>query len=109
DLAGLMRQKGDLAESERYVKEILEVGPRLMNDHPLLVEVRFEYAKGLTAAKRFSEAEKQFRDALTSIQKRPGESARAQAIVPHFAHMYEAWGKPEKAAELRAKLNETKP
>jgi serine/threonine protein kinase len=59
----------------------------------------------LTAQGRFPEAEKLLRPAYKTLQGAPGAPPpRRIEALERIVHVYETWGKPDKAAEWRQKL-----
>jgi serine/threonine protein kinase len=119
DMAGLMQEHGQLEEAERLIRQAIAIGSRFGNDHPKLIEARVALAKGLSdkgnaalakglsGGDSFAEAEKQFQEALKSVRKRESmHHPQAKTIIEHLVRLYDAWGKPEKAAEYRALLRE---
>ena len=59
---------------------------------------------------RYEEAEKILLAAYPVLQGQFGEQhVRTQKAVSHLVALYVAWGKPEKAAEYRALLEEAEP
>jgi serine/threonine protein kinase/tetratricopeptide (TPR) repeat protein len=109
DLAGMLRQKGDLPGSEVAIREMIERGNRIMPDHPHMIEARREYANALQAHRRYAEAETLFQDNLRLLQKRsPKNPDQIKSALEYLVRLYEAWNKPEEAARHRALLEDLK-
>ena len=68
-----------------------------------------EYARALTAIHRYPEAESMLRSAYEGRAKMSGPDHDAtQSVIVALADLYDAWGKPKKAAEYRALVREAK-
>ena len=64
-----------------------------------------KYGRCLTGLERFEEAEKALLEAKEILTATVGaEHGQTQKVIPNLAELYEAWGKPEKAAELNGLL-----
>ncbi len=61
--------------------------------------------RALAALQRFDDAESALLEAHGTLQTALGdEHLHTRRVVDYLADLYDAWGKPEKAAEWRAKL-----
>ncbi len=97
----LVRQ-GKAAEAETVLRETLELRrANLPEGHWRIAAAQSSLAEALTAQKRFEEAEALLLTALPALAESKDASAEAKANVKKRAvALYEAWGKPEKAAAL---------
>lgn len=106
DMAGMLRDKGDKQKAERIIRRVLDVARRIVPRHPLLVEPLVELAKELISRGDYREAESLLLEALEitttqTIVKGP----RTPEILQRLVGLYEAWDKPQQAAEYRARLS----
>ncbi len=66
-----------------------------------------KHGRALAALQRFDDAESTLLEAHGILQTALGdEHEHTKRVVGYLADLYDAWGKPEKAAEWRAKLAE---
>jgi hypothetical protein len=57
----------------------------------------------LSALQRYAEAEPLLQGSYATFKARFGpQHKRTQPVIRYLMNLYEAWGKPEKAAEYRA-------
>jgi serine/threonine protein kinase len=103
NLGDALSATGSTAAAERHYREALELGvAALAPEHVETTRARRVLGNLLAAAKRFDEAEPLLIAAAEAREKRLGRGhANAKATHGEVAKMYEAWGKPEKAAEWR--------
>ena len=67
-----------------------------------------KHGRALAALERFDDAESALLEAHGILQTALGdEHGQTKRVVGYLADLYDAWGKPQKAAEWRAKLAET--
>ena len=67
-----------------------------------------KHGRALAALERFDDAESALLEAHGILQTALGdEHGQTKRVVGYLADLYDAWGKPEKAAEWRAKLAQT--
>jgi serine/threonine-protein kinase len=70
DLAGLLRQKGDLAGAEQYIRKALNNGRRsVLRGHPLMIHPLVELADAVRSRRNFGEAEQLYREALAIAER----------------------------------------
>jgi serine/threonine protein kinase/tetratricopeptide (TPR) repeat protein len=99
-LAGLLEEQSRLSESEALWRERVAVLQRAIgNAHPVTLAAGVDYGRYLLRHGRFEEAEAE----LLAAHNRNHASALAALI-----ELYDAWDKPERAAEYRALLREAK-
>ena len=105
-LAEVDLARGRLAEAASSLAEATRIMRRA--DHPnqiLGARLHSEYGYSLYRLGRFSEAEAELRLALPILEGALGrQHPEMQKAVGNVVALYEAWGKPEKAREWRAKL-----
>jgi tetratricopeptide (TPR) repeat protein len=92
----------DLAE-KRY-REALNIGLKAYpaDDHPEIARGRRQLGNLLVADKRFAEAEPLLLAAGAAREKRLGrDHATTKAVTADIVRLYDAWNKPDKAAEWR--------
>ncbi len=67
-----------------------------------------KHGRALAALERFDDAESALLEAHGILQTALGdEHEQTKRVVGYLADLYDAWGKPDKAADWRAKLAET--
>ncbi len=80
----------------------------LGNEDPIVVDSLVSLGECLTRMERFEESEDKLLSALAVLKHAPGEKpVRTLEVVRGLVALYEAWGKPDKAAEYRAILQES--
>jgi hypothetical protein len=57
----------------------------------------------LAGSGRYGEAEPYMLSFAEALDKKIGAEGDPRAVAQHFANMYAAWGKPDRAAEWRKK------
>ena len=104
NLAGLTQQQGRLDKAESLYLEALAMERRLFGaQHPVLSATLSRYGGCLTEMKRYPEAEEKLLEAYGIAKALLGEQhPRTKQTAARLAHLYEAWGKPDKAAEYEA-------
>ena len=110
-LADVLGHKADYEAAEPLFKESIAIRKKSLNrNHWLTVEAQSNYGACLSSLGRYRQAEELLLDAHSVQQAQFGEQhARTQKTVGHLVELYEAWGKPKKAAEYRALLEGNKP
>ncbi len=112
NLANMLRKKGDYEGAEPFFKEVTGTDQKIFDpDHWALAYARSLHAACLTKLGRFEQAEELLFAAHSVLQAKLGEQHRRTLQATEFlVELYEAWNKPEKAAEYRAllKRNELK-
>ncbi|MDP6582150.1 MAG: serine/threonine-protein kinase, partial [Vicinamibacterales bacterium] len=104
DLAALLRDKGDYAAAVPLHRDALDIFRRSYGaDHWLVGRVQRDLGWTLTGLGRYEEAE----DVLLASQQLlqgafDGDHVETQAAVERLIDLYEAWDRPDRAAEYRA-------
>ena len=113
DHAGLVLALGNLGEaltgSGRYLeaepvlaRAVALGAPRLGKQNQDLAKLRVKYGACLLGLKRYAAAEEQARAALPVLRASLGDRHEwTQRTVRLLISVYEAWGKPDKAAQYR--------
>jgi len=98
------RLKKDFRRAEPVLREALEVYRKTMPErHPQIGHAGFYLGATIAQLERYAEAEQVLLDAYPILRDRRGPEHRlTKATVTLLASMYEAWGKPDKAAPFRA-------
>jgi tetratricopeptide (TPR) repeat protein len=105
-LAVLRTKQENYVEAKRFFNEALrgrqqELGP----DHPETLESKNDLAVLYNEQARYDEAEKLFLEAVEGRRLKLGDThPHTLDSLYNLIDVYEAWGKPEKAAQWRAKL-----
>ncbi|MCP3963439.1 MAG: tetratricopeptide repeat protein [bacterium] len=106
DLAGSLIRKGEFSAAEDRSREALEIYRqalpaghwRIHNAESVLGEI-------LTRLGRYEAAEPLLHAAYPVLRDEKGErSPRSRDALARIVALYEAWGRPDKAAEVRARL-----
>ncbi len=96
------------AESEQLVRESLPTIVRILGESGWrTAEARSVLGEALAGLRRFQEAETQLLDAHASLDQSLPPGRRSETLSPatqRLVGLYDAWGKPHKAAEWRVKL-----
>jgi tetratricopeptide (TPR) repeat protein len=108
-LASVLFERGKLAEAETSARESVDLYEKIQPSAWLKFSRQSLLGAILLAQKRYSEAEKLLRSAYDGIMqlpdKMPPEARRTlRTTVQRLVQLYEAWDKPDQAAEWRAKL-----
>jgi tetratricopeptide (TPR) repeat protein len=102
ELALAIGSRGQPAEAEKLQREAIARAPE--DDREVLI-YRARLARWIALQQRFEEAEKQLQDVVPELQRTFGPNASNTAeAISILADVYDAWGKPDQAAEWRAKL-----
>ena len=73
-----------------------------------LFDTGYELVRLLVMADRYAEAEPLFIERISMLEAELGEGhPYTLRVVGRLVEFYDAWGKPDKAAEWRAKLAES--
>ncbi len=106
ELASLRVRRGDGAAGEALAREALAVLGR--QEPPVawrIAEAEVVLGNCLAGQQRFAEAEDLLQRGLSTIEAQLGEAASAtRKAIAGQAALYDAWKKPAKAAECRARL-----
>jgi tetratricopeptide (TPR) repeat protein len=99
--------KGDCEEALPLFQEALEIEAKTFDAESVTsVGTLVDYGECLAQLGRFEAAEEQMLVAYSRILQAQGEDAPSKvSIARRLVRLYEAWGKPEKAAEYRAILS----
>ncbi len=105
-LAEIMLLRGDLPAAESHVREALEVRRNsLPAGHWEIAHAESVLGAALSGLGRYGEAEALLLSAYPILRERRSERAPfTRDALERIVALYEAWGKPEKAAEYRALL-----
>ena len=109
-MGGVLNAQGRYADAEQLLRVSLPVHERVLGeDHWRTAEARSHLGAALAGLERYAEAESHLRDGHAGLDASLSGGRRAQKLPPSIERLvalYEAWGKPDKAAEWRAKLEE---
>ncbi len=110
-LSLLLAGTGRGAEAEPLAREAVAIRAReLPMGHPEIAEMESILGLCLSKRGRFEEAEQLTTAAYAQVSaKRGDQSWEARRIGQHCAQVYEAWGKPEKAAQWSARARPASP
>jgi serine/threonine protein kinase len=103
-LGDALNGAGSPDAAERRYREALTIGLKAYpaDDHPEIARGRRQLGNLLVADKRFAEAEPLLLAAGAAREKRLGrDHATTKAVVADIVRLYDAWNKPDKAAEWR--------
>ena len=108
-LAVLRTKQKQYEEAERLFHEALEARKyKLGDDHPDTLESKNDLAVLYKEQARYDEAQPLLLEAAKGrLLKLSDKHPHTQESVNHLIELYEAWGKPEKAGEWRARLPQT--
>ncbi len=107
-LGVLRREQGRHAEAEKILSDVIQ-GQRekLGPDHPATLESMHELAVLYIKQAWYAEAEPLLREAAEGRMEKLGpQHPHTQESIKHLIELYEAWNKPDKAAQWRTKLTE---
>jgi non-specific serine/threonine protein kinase/serine/threonine-protein kinase len=97
---------GDARRAEEVLRESLAIHVKaLPQGHWMIAATETLIARALVDQRRFAEAERLMLEAYPIVDAQFGAGhRRVTAVVERVVALYGAWGKPDKAAEWRAKL-----
>jgi len=103
--------QGNDEEAARWYRESITIDPGLLTQGgPQRAETRGVYGLLMKRSGRYDEAEEHLLGSVEVLRRRLGpDDIRTLTAVGRLVELYEAWNKPEKAAEYRALLEEAKP
>lgn len=103
NFASLLHELDRLDEAEQTLRELIAVADRsLAEGHIYRAAFRGTLGALLTSRSQFAEAETLLLEAQRIVAAGPGSaSPQSAAVLDKLAQLYEAWGKPERAAECR--------
>ena len=106
NLALALEGQGKYAEAETLLRQTLGIRRRTLGDEdPLTALSRSHLGDCLTRMGRYAEAEEQLLEAHRVLDAAVGDGhIRTIRAVRALVDLYEAWDKPDEAAEWRAKL-----
>jgi len=104
--ASRLHRSGQFGDAISAYREVLQLqGEAGLERTPRMAKLESDLGACLTAVGRFEEAEKVLVDAHTLLDATGGErNAATQEALGRIADLYDAWGRPRQAAELRARL-----
>lgn len=120
ELAGALAVFGDALskaerhdEAEKTLRECLAICEKKVPDDWRTFNTRSALGGALLGQKKYADAEALLLQGYEGMKKReakipPQGKARVPEALERLVQLYDAWGKPEKAAEWRAKLAEQK-
>ncbi|MCP4655183.1 MAG: tetratricopeptide repeat protein [bacterium] len=105
-LARVLLAKGDPAGAEPPAREALAMRRRLLGDeHPAIAQSLHDLACVLLAREDYEAAEALFHESLAMYRRLSGDKDPAVAMnLKSLVDLYDAWGRPERSAEYRARL-----
>jgi serine/threonine protein kinase/tetratricopeptide (TPR) repeat protein len=109
-LATSLRHLGSFSEAENLSREAVSIATRrLGEEHPRTQGAAGELGLALAKQGRWVEAEPLLLAFAHALEAKTGVEGDAREVREAIAEMYEAWGKPDKAAEYRDPVNSTPP
>jgi serine/threonine protein kinase/Flp pilus assembly protein TadD len=107
NLAKILCDAGDYAAAEPLFRQALAIRrAKLPENHWRTGSTEAGLGSCLAALQRYDEAEPLLLAGHDKLKTAFGDShARTRAAVQNLAQLYEAWGKPDQAAEWRARLS----
>ncbi len=108
NLALLLVDLGKAVEAEQLAGEAVVAARETLDaEHWRRGSFLGNHGRVLAALERFDDAESALLEAHGILQAARGdEHGQTKRVVGYLADLYDAWGKPDKAAECRAKLAE---
>jgi non-specific serine/threonine protein kinase/serine/threonine-protein kinase len=108
DMGRLLQAMGQPMEAERYHLEAIERGRRTLPETDFVIGLALHaYGETLIAIERYDEAEETLLEAYENLEAARGtEHQWTHAAAKRLIVLYNAWGKPEKKNEWRARLAE---
>jgi serine/threonine protein kinase/tetratricopeptide (TPR) repeat protein len=109
--ARLLLARGRAADAETAVRRALSIRQRVMpGDDPRLALTRAVLGEALTTLTRYAEAEPLLLEAHRVYNSQSGRIMRdARDTVARLVALYDAWGRPDRAAAFRTLLAQTQP
>jgi serine/threonine-protein kinase len=106
-LGEILTDRGNPQEAEPLLREGLAIRLKaLSKDHWLTAHAKNALGGCLTELQRYNEAEPLLLESISIMKAHHGEqSEQTRQAVSRLIKLYEAWGKPEKAARYRAVLS----
>jgi serine/threonine-protein kinase len=105
-LAELLEQRGDHEEAESLIRAALAIQRSVFpEDHWQIAASQIRLGNCLTARKRYEEAEPLLLGGYEAMRKQFSvDDRKTRGALEDVGRLYDAWGRPEKAAEYRALL-----
>ena len=106
NLALLLVELGNAVEAEELAGEVVVAAREALSaEHWSQGNFLGKHGRALAALERLDDAESALLEAHGILQTALGdEHGQTKRVVGYLADLYDAWDKPEKAAEWRAKL-----
>jgi hypothetical protein len=103
-LASILRSRHQLDDALAVLQEAAELAKTsLPPGHLLTASLQCELGNLLTVLLRYSDAESQLLDSLTTYRQIFGsDDSRTQTAASRCVRLYESWGRPEMASEVRS-------
>jgi tetratricopeptide (TPR) repeat protein len=106
-LGWALTDTGKAQEAEPLLVEALAIYRKVMPEHWVTADTESLLGRCLTALGRYDEAEPLLRNSYPKIQAGVGVPLiRVRQALVRIVALYEAWDKPEQAAEWRLRLND---
>jgi tetratricopeptide (TPR) repeat protein len=102
-------KQGRPAEAEPVLRETLDLRVKELPDHWWRRSAESLLGEALSAQGKYAEAEPLLLSGYERMEPLPENLARKREALERVVRLYEAWGKPDKAAEWKAKLEAGKP
>ncbi len=108
NMVALLNARVRYAEAEQLVRESLPINIRIRGEnHWRTAEARSLLGEALAGLERYDEAETHLLDGHAGLDASLPGGRRTKKLPPsieRLVRLYDAWGKPDQAAEWRAKL-----
>jgi len=110
-LAVLLCSQQKYSEAQAlFARALAGARSALTEGHPRFHSFQANYGECLARMGRYGEAERLLSDSHSGLRGAKGEAdPGTQQAIRRLAALYDAWGKPDKAAEWRAKLTKGTP
>ncbi len=107
-LASALQDMSKLDQAEPLYRQAIETARRVLPaDDRSIPQYQIAYGACLTKLERYEEAQEHLLAGYEGLKKAQGkEHKQTRKALQRLVELYEAWGKPEQAAEWRAKLPE---
>jgi non-specific serine/threonine protein kinase/serine/threonine-protein kinase len=108
NMGGLLQAQGEFEKAEALLAPAVEVARRVLSsEHGVTGALIWRHGASLTALGRHAEAEVALLEANEILTTAVGaDHHRTQTVVRALVDLYEVWGKPDKAEEWRAKIED---
>jgi tetratricopeptide (TPR) repeat protein len=107
EMARLREAQGRLAEATELSRQVVDLAQRVkLNDDWQIALYRQDYGRYLIRMRQFQQAEKPLLESLAGLRTILGpDHQQSKKGAQLLVELYEAWGKPVKAAEYRTLLS----